>query len=283
MKKTAFSLAATAALTGAFATGVSADEYKVNKGDTLWSISEEKGVSVDKLKELNNLDSDLIVTDQSLKVSDVEQQKETYTVESGDTLYKIGQEFNVTVDNLKNWNGLSDSMIYPGDELSVSGEASTEAPEKEEASEPKEDTSNESSQESTEEIEQTSAEAGTSEDSSSSEEQSNSSENESGDTSNDVIKEVNVEATAYTADCTGCSGVTATGIDLKANPDQKVIAVDPSVIPLGSKVHVEGYGTAIAGDTGGAIQGNKVDLYMADRGEALDFGRQNVKVQVLSE
>ena len=60
-----------------------------------------------------------------------------------------------------------------------------------------------------------------------------------------VAKELSVEATAYTADCAGCSGVTATGVNLKDNPDQKVIAVDPSVIPLGSKVYVEGYGYAI--------------------------------------
>src|SRR5690606_25205159 len=61
-------------------------------------------------------------------------------------------------------------------------------------------------------------------------------------------KEFYVSATAYTASCTGCSGITATGINLHANPGLKVIAVDPSVIPLGSKVWVEGYGNAIAGD-----------------------------------
>src|SRR5690606_25533069 len=59
-------------------------------------------------------------------------------------------------------------------------------------------------------------------------------------------KEFYVTATAYTASCNGCSGVTATGFNLRANPDAKVIAVDPSVIPLGSKVYVEGYGYAIA-------------------------------------
>ncbi|MCA0986523.1 peptidoglycan-binding protein [Guptibacillus algicola] len=94
-------------------------------------------------------------------------------------------------------------------------------------------------------------------------------------------QEFKVEATAYTAYCEGCSGVTATGIDLRANPNQKVIAVDPDVIPLGSKVHVEGYGTAIAGDTGGAIQGNRIDLFMPERQDALDFGRKTVTVTVL--
>lgn len=90
-----------------------------------------------------------------------------------------------------------------------------------------------------------------------------------------------MEATAYTAYCEGCSGVTATGIDLRENPNKKVVAVDPSVIPLGSRVHVEGYGEAIAGDTGGAIQGHKVDLHMATKEEAINFGRQTVTVTVL--
>lgn len=90
-----------------------------------------------------------------------------------------------------------------------------------------------------------------------------------------------MEATAYTAYCEGCSGVTATGIDLRENPNQKVVAVDPSVIPLGSRVHVEGYGEAVAGDTGGAIQGHKVDLHMATKEEAINFGRQTVTVTAL--
>src|SRR5699024_2708299 len=69
-------------------------------------------------------------------------------------------------------------------------------------------------------------------------------------------------STAYTANCAGCSGKTATGIDLIKNPDVKVIAVDPSVIPLGSVVHVGGYGYALAADTGGAINGNKIDKHV---------------------
>ncbi|MFB4259596.1 peptidoglycan binding domain-containing protein [Niallia circulans] len=90
-----------------------------------------------------------------------------------------------------------------------------------------------------------------------------------------------MEATAYSADCNGCSGVTATGIDLKANPNQKVIAVDPNVIPLGSRVYVEGYGEAIAGDTGGAISGNKIDVFVPSQSDAINFGRKTVKVTVL--
>lgn len=91
-----------------------------------------------------------------------------------------------------------------------------------------------------------------------------------------------VSATAYTAYCTGCSGVTATGIDLRSNPNQKVIAVDPRIIPLGSRVYVEGYGEAIAGDTGGAIKGHKIDLFMASQSDAINFGRKAVKITILN-
>lgn len=103
-----------------------------------------------------------------------------------------------------------------------------------------------------------------------------------GDSAPSGGKEFYVEATAYTAECAGCSGVTATGINLKADRNLKVIAVDPSVIPLGSKVWVEGYGNAIAGDTGGAIKGNIIDLHMPTKEKAYSWGRKQVKIKVLN-
>ena len=88
-----------------------------------------------------------------------------------------------------------------------------------------------------------------------------------------------VSATAYSRHEAGLSNFTATGIDLSVNP--MVIAVDPSVIPLGSLVSVPGYGIAIAGDTGGAIVGNKIDLHMEDLNAALSFGRQTLTITIL--
>lgn len=99
--------------------------------------------------------------------------------------------------------------------------------------------------------------------------------------SNDSIKEMTMSATGYTAKCAGCSGITATGIDLNSNPNAKVVAVDPSVIPLGSRVWVSGYGEAIAGDTGGAIKGNRIDLHFPTKEAALGFGRGTVTVKIL--
>ncbi|KAB7706624.1 LysM peptidoglycan-binding domain-containing protein [Bacillus aerolatus] len=96
-----------------------------------------------------------------------------------------------------------------------------------------------------------------------------------------AAKVLTVKSTAYTASCKGCSGITATGINLKKNPNAKVIAVDPKVIPLGTKVYVEGYGEAIAGDKGGAIKGNKIDVHVPNKQQAYRWGVRTVKVQIL--
>ncbi|WP_047154365.1 peptidoglycan-binding protein [Aneurinibacillus tyrosinisolvens] len=99
--------------------------------------------------------------------------------------------------------------------------------------------------------------------------------------SGEASPELTVDSTAYTADCEGCSGVTATGINLHENPGLKVASVDPSVIPLGSKLYVEGYGTAIAGDKGGGIKGKEIDLFFPNRDQALDWGHKTVRVKIL--
>ncbi|MEC2924144.1 cell wall-binding protein EntB [Bacillus tropicus] len=101
-----------------------------------------------------------------------------------------------------------------------------------------------------------------------------------------VKRELTVVATAYTADPSengtyGGRVLTAMGHDLTANPNMRIIAVDPKVIPLGSKVWVEGYGEAIAGDTGSAIKGNRIDVLMGSKSKAMNWGRQTVKVKIL--
>ena len=89
-----------------------------------------------------------------------------------------------------------------------------------------------------------------------------------------------VTATAYTSGCNGCSGKTTTGINLRANPNAKVIAVDPSFIPLGTKVYVEGYGYATAADTGGAVNGKKIDVFVPSASDAYSWGVKTVKIKV---
>ena len=86
-------------------------------------------------------------------------------------------------------------------------------------------------------------------------------------------------ATAYTPYCDTCSGTGrgATGMLVHHG----VVAVDPRVIALGSRLFIPGYGPAVAGDTGGAIIGDRIDLAFNSYGDAIRFGRRPVTVYVL--
>lgn len=106
---------------------------------------------------------------------------------------------------------------------------------------------------------------------------------------------ISATATAYCL-CQKCCGklpshpyygYTASGIKIVPGTGMKVIAVDPNVIPLGTKVYVDGlngawdYGYAIAADTGSAIKNLKIDLYMDTHSEALSWGRRSVDIYVV--
>ncbi len=277
MRKKIIAFFTGAMIVGALASGQAsaAEVYKVQPGDSLWKISQKHGTSIQQLKSWNNLSSDLIFPNQKLHISaDAAVNKEkniddVYTVKSGDSLWKISQKFGIQVHELKTWNKLSGDLIHPGQKLALKGEAApvqtktaNTAPQQQPAPVQKETAAPEQVQESAPKQDQEPV------------------ENETSARSDG--NEMTVTATAYTASCNGCSGVTATGIDLRKNPGQKVIAVDPAVIPLGSKVEVEGYGTAIAGDTGGAIKGHKIDLFIPSQSEAMDFGVKQVKIKVLN-
>jgi 3D (Asp-Asp-Asp) domain-containing protein len=88
---------------------------------------------------------------------------------------------------------------------------------------------------------------------------------------------VTMEASAYLPTDGGGNGITASGMVARHG----VVAVDPDVIPLGTRLYIPGYGEAIAADTGGAIQGHKIDLCMESYGEAMQFGRRDITVYVL--
>lgn len=88
---------------------------------------------------------------------------------------------------------------------------------------------------------------------------------------------LDVVATAYTPNDGGGNGITYSG--MKARPG--VVAVDPNVIPLYSKLYIEGYGEAIAGDTGGAIKGNRIDVCFNSYDTVRNYGIRNVKVYIL--
>jgi len=107
----------------------------------------------------------------------------------------------------------------------------------------------------------------------------------------DVVSEwLPFEATAYTADCLGCIGITKSGVDVRnttIHDGRTVIAVDPAVIPLGSAVEIRlADGTIIEGtaqDVGAAIKGARIDVLHAEYDDAIEFGRQAVEVRINNE
>ena len=95
---------------------------------------------------------------------------------------------------------------------------------------------------------------------------------------NQVKSVITMEATAYLPTDGGGDGITATGMRARHG----VVAVDPDVIPLGTRVFIPGYGEAIAADTGGDIVGNRIDVVLEDYGSAMQFGRRTVDVYILT-
>jgi len=135
-----------------------------------------------------------------------------------------------------------------------------------------------------------SSSSNTTESSSSSSSSSSSNNNSSNSSSSNTTNNSNnsntssgrtlmMESTAYSYKEAGSSFFTASGTDLRKNP--MAVAVDPSVIPLGTLVNVEGYGVALALDTGGAIKGNIIDVHFDNVAQCIQWGRRQVKVTIL--
>ena len=86
-----------------------------------------------------------------------------------------------------------------------------------------------------------------------------------------------VSATAYSSQDPGNTPHTAMGTLVRHG----VIAVDPDILPMGTRVFIPGYGEAVAEDIGGAIKGNRIDVAFDTRKEALSFGRRNLEVYIM--
>ncbi len=120
--------------------------YTVKAGDSLYRIAKNHNISLQELKSLNNLNSDLIFAGQVLKVSGQVSSSQsstntsqssnqtqtsgngTYTVKAGDSLYRIAVSHNMSLQELKNLNNLSSNLIMPGQVLKVSGQVSSSQP-----------------------------------------------------------------------------------------------------------------------------------------------------------
>ena len=98
-----------------------ANEYVVQKGDTLWSIARKFNISVDELKKLNNINNNSLSIGQVLTIKNANNMANTsdeyYTVQKGDSLYSIANKYNTSVDALKKLNNLSTNNLSVGQKL----------------------------------------------------------------------------------------------------------------------------------------------------------------------
>lgn len=137
-KKIIAAIVGTSAVSAIAATQAdAATTHTVKSGESLWSISSKYGISISKLKSLNNLSSNIIFPNQVLKVSgststskpsssaSTTGSSSTYTVQAGDSLSSIAAKYGTTYQKIMSLNGLSNFFIYPGQKLKVSGTAST--------------------------------------------------------------------------------------------------------------------------------------------------------------
>lgn len=259
-KKGLITLGATAALTGVFATGtvIEADAAE-------WEP-----------RTVTEIEADMENTED----------ESTYTIRWGDTLGTIATAFDVSLNEMIDVNEIADrNLIIAGNVLHLSVDKETVSVENTETKEVQSfdvsEKDNVEEKEVEEPVEQPAEESAAEQPANEETANEAPAQEEKQETSSRSAGEwMSFEATGYSTQQPNLSTHTATGIDLREN--SRVIAVDPSVIPLGSKVEIEGLGVYTAGDTGSAINGNIIDIHYPTVSEALSWGRRNVNIRVLN-
>ena len=202
-----------------------------------------------------------------------------YTIKWGDTLSVISEATGASLDSLVQVNEIQNAnLIYPGTVLRFSADQ-------------KEVTVNNGSQEHSyrvqdnkevKEVEKSEATTSASNETAQATqatETTQATQTTQAASSSQNGYYLTVEATAYSYNEAGLSNYTADGTNLVNEPN--VIAVDPSVIPLGSYVEIPGYGVFRAADTGGAIYGNRIDVHLVNLNDVYNFGRRTITIRVL--
>ena len=205
-----------------------------------------------------------------------------YTIKWGDTLSVISEATGASLDTLVQVNEIQDAnLIYPGtvlrfsaDQKEVTVDNGTEqhSYRVQNNNEVKEVETTEATQDAqaTEATQTTQAAQAT---------EATQTTQAAAASSNQGGYYLTVEATAYSYNEAGLSNYIADGTNLVSEPN--VIAVDPSVIPLGSYVEIPGYGVFRAADTGGAIYGNRIDVHLVNLNDVYNFGRRTITIRVL--
>ena len=237
--------------------------YTIQWGDTLGTISAATGISVNDLASINQIANPDLIIAGSVLYFDAVNHTLTYTEPNGEEVTVAAEETLVEdtivedgylIEEIAEWE-LEDSSEYVAEEEAArlaAEEAARLAAEEEAARLAAE-----------EEAARLAAE----------EEAANSTDPTVYGTA------ITVEATAYSRNEAGLGNFTADGTDLRN--ESNVIAVDPSVIPLGTTVYIPGWGYYRAADTGGAIVGNKIDVHFENVADTYQFGRQSITIYIV--
>ena len=94
-------------------------EYTIKSGDTLYSIANKNGISVDELKQINDLNSNMLSVGQVILIPIKNINNMEYVVKSGDSLYSIAKKYNTSVNNIKELNGLNSNLLVIGQKLLI--------------------------------------------------------------------------------------------------------------------------------------------------------------------
>ena len=229
--------------------------YTIQWGDTLGTISAATGISVNDLASINQIANPDLIIAGSVLYFDAVNHTLTYTEPNGEEVTVAAEETLVEdtivedgylIEEIAEWE-LEDSSEYVAEE-----EAARLAAEEEAARLAAEEAAARLAAE---------------------EEAANSTDPTVYGTA------ITVEATAYSRNEAGLGNFTADGTDLRN--ESNVIAVDPSVIPLGTTVYIPGWGYYRAADTGGAIVGNKIDVHFENVADTYQFGRQSITIYIV--
>lgn len=202
-----------------------------------------------------------------------------YTIKWGDTLSVISEATGASLDTLVQVNEIQDAnLIYPGTVLRFSADQKEVTVDNgTEQHSYRVQNNNEVKEVETTEATTQAAETETTQAAQATE--ATQTTQAAAASSNQGGYYLTVEATAYSYNEAGLSNYTADGTNLINDP--QVIAVDPSVIPLGSYVEIPGYGIFRAADTGGAIYGNRIDVHLVNLNDVYNFGRRTITIRVL--
>ena len=202
-----------------------------------------------------------------------------YTIKWGDTLSVISEATGASLDTLVQVNEIQDAnLIYPGTVLRFSADQKEVTVDNgTEQHSYRVQNNNEVKEVETTEATTQAAETETTQAAQATE--ATQTTQAAAASSNQGGYYLTVEATAYSYNEAGLSNYTADGTNLVSEPN--VIAVDPSVIQLGSYVEIPGYGVFRAADTGGAIYGNRIDVHLVNLNDVYNFGRRTITIRVL--